>query len=141
MRIVLDTNIMVSSLLAPSGNQSRVLNFAFNRSFELLVSEDIFTEYDTVLHRAELKLPPEQVERILVEIRRLGVLVEPTETLSISPHEPDNRFLECAAAGDADYLVTGNKRHFPLRFGKTAVINTRQFLELISPEAGRQIKT
>ncbi len=137
MRIVLDTNIMVSSLLAPSGNQSRVLNLAFTRRCELLVSEDIFTEYNTVLHRAELKLPPQQVERVLAEVRRIGIFVEPTKTLSVSPHEPDNRFLECAAAGDADYLVTGNERHFPTKLGETRIVNGRQFLELISPEAGR----
>ncbi len=54
--------------------------------------------------------------------------------VSISPDPADNRFLECAEAAQADYLVTGNKRHFPERWGKTVVVNARELLEMISPK-------
>jgi predicted nucleic acid-binding protein len=52
-------------------------------------------------------------------------------TLSVSPDEADNRFLECAGEAQADYLVTGNKRHFPKRWKSTQVVNARELLELI----------
>jgi predicted nucleic acid-binding protein len=52
----------------------------------------------------------------------------------VSPDPDDNKFLECAQAAGADYLVTGNKRHFPKRWGKTKVVNARELLDLISPE-------
>jgi predicted nucleic acid-binding protein len=47
--------------------------------------------------------------------------------------EPDNRFLECAEAAGAEFLVTGNKRHFPQRWKTTRVANAREVLALIGP--------
>jgi predicted nucleic acid-binding protein len=51
-----------------------------------------------------------------------------TRTLTASPDEADNRFLECTEAGGADFLVTGNKKHFPKRWKTTEVVNTRELL-------------
>jgi predicted nucleic acid-binding protein len=54
-------------------------------------------------------------------------LVVPTHTVSASSDEADNRFLECAEVARADYLVTGNKKHFPHRWKTTEVVNAREF--------------
>lgn len=137
MRVVLDTSVVVSALLKPMGNERRALSLGLTQKFTLLVSDHIFREYEAVLIRPELKLEPKEVEETLARLREEAVWIAPTKTLAVSPHEPDNRFLECASAGGADLVVTGNQRHFPARFGKTSVVNARQFLELISPEAGR----
>lgn len=64
-------------------------------------------------------------------IRRVAVVVTPSEIVSASSVEPDNRFLECVQEAKADYLVTGNRRHFPKRWKDTVVVNAREFLELI----------
>jgi predicted nucleic acid-binding protein len=53
------------------------------------------------------------------------------KTLSISPHESDNRILECAEAARADYLVTGNTKHFPDRHKTTMIVSGRQFLDIM----------
>jgi predicted nucleic acid-binding protein len=58
-------------------------------------------------------------------------VVDPKETLTVSPDEDDNRFLECAEAADADYLVTGNKRHFPEQWKECMVIGARELVELL----------
>jgi predicted nucleic acid-binding protein len=58
-------------------------------------------------------------------------MITPTRALSVSPDEADNRFLECAEEAEADYLVTGNKRHFPKRWKTTRVVSARDLLELI----------
>jgi predicted nucleic acid-binding protein len=63
--------------------------------------------------------------------------MRPSRLLSVSPDEPDNRFLECADAAGADYLVTGNKRHFPASFGNTRVVNARELIETITPDLQR----
>jgi uncharacterized protein len=64
-------------------------------------------------------------------LQEIGIViaVQPDFTLEVSPHKPDNRFLECADAAAADYLITGNKRHFPASWKRTKIVNARDFLE------------
>jgi predicted nucleic acid-binding protein len=81
------------------------------------------------LHRPRLKLKPRQIQEALAGIRKIAHYVTPAQTLSLSSHESDNRFLECAEAAQADYLVTGNTRHFPQSHKMTKVVTGRQFLE------------
>lgn len=58
----------------------------------------------------------------------------PTQTLKVSPDEADNRFLECAAAAGADYLVTGNIKDFPQRFKATRILTPQQFVTQMQVE-------
>ncbi|MBZ5724690.1 MAG: PIN domain-containing protein [Acidobacteriia bacterium] len=58
---------------------------------------------------------------------RVSTLVVPARTLSASSDEPANRFLECAEAAKADFLVTGNKQHFPEQWKAIRVVNAREF--------------
>ena len=135
MRVVIDTNIVVSGVLTRRGDESRLLNLAFDQKFTLIVSETILDEYDDVLHRPELKLSSDEVATVLAAVRHVCERVEPSEAVTASKDEADNRFLEWAEAGAADYLVTGNKRHFPTKWKTTRIVNARQFLELVSPDA------
>ena len=64
-------------------------------------------------------------------IRTGSLLVRPVETLTVSPDEPDNGFLECADAAKADYLVTGNLRHFPKEWKTTKVVTARELIHAI----------
>jgi predicted nucleic acid-binding protein len=57
--------------------------------------------------------------------------------LDITSDPGDNRFLECAEYGKADFLVTGNKRHFPKQWSQAQVVNARELLECIVPELRR----
>jgi predicted nucleic acid-binding protein len=66
-------------------------------------------------------------------IRTTADKVEPTETLAVSADEADNRFLECAKAAGADYIVTGYRQHFPATLRRTRIINPRQLVELVTP--------
>lgn len=133
IRVVLDTNIVVSAALKEAGREAAVLSLALTGNLSLKVSRAILTEYEEVLHRKKFRLNREQVDRLLDLIRRESTLVTPSHVLSISPDEPDNRLLECAEEAQADYLVTGNKRHFPKRWKGTLVVNARELLELITP--------
>lgn len=131
-RVILDTNVIVSALLVPAGTQAAVLLLALDGQVELFISAPVFAEYEEVLHRPRLKLQPRQIEAALVAIRNIAHLVTPTQTLSVSTHESDNRFLECAEAAKADYLVTGNARHFPQSHKTTRVVSGRQFLDVLA---------
>jgi predicted nucleic acid-binding protein len=59
--------------------------------------------------------------------------VAPTRALQVAKDPDDNKFLECADAARADYLVTGNQRHFPAFWKKTKVITSREFISIVAP--------
>ena len=138
MRAVLDTNVIVSGLLSPSGNARLILAMAFACKFDLIVSVELFAEYEAVIRRPKFRFRLEEIDEALTELRRVGELVKPTDQVSESPDETDNRFLECAEAGSADYLVTGNSSHFPKKWGKTHVVTIRRFLEVLTPDLRRR---
>lgn len=134
MRIVFDTNIVVSAMLSPSGTAADVLRLALHRHVQLCASEAILEEYEEVLRRPKFRRPPVVVSALLKALRAVAELVEPTATLTVSADDADNRFLECAEAAKADYLVTGNTQHFPAAWRGTRVITTRKLVELFTPK-------
>lgn len=129
--VVLDTNVIVSALVAPNGNEAGVLSLALQGQLALCLSPAMLAEYEEVLHRPRLKLQPSEIAAVLVNIRGVSRMVQPSETLKISGHEPDNRIYECADAAQADYIVTGNARHFPRPHKNTMIVNARQLLGLL----------
>ena len=142
MKVVLDTNVIVSGLNYP-GNESRVLELARTRRFDVYLSPAILRETAVVLARS-FSWRRSEVQRILAALEDLGVLVEPTEIPDVIPHRhADNLILACAAQCSADYLVTDDRRHLlPIgQYGNTRIINARDFLALLdaadrpSPEA------
>jgi putative PIN family toxin of toxin-antitoxin system len=131
-RVVLDTNVVVSAMLAPAGTEAAVLLLALSGRIALYVSPPVLAEYEEVLLRPRLKLPPRRIDAALAAIRKVAHLVHPTQAVSVSPHESDNRFLECAEAAKADWLVTGNTRHFPQVHGVTKTVTGRRFLKIMA---------
>jgi putative PIN family toxin of toxin-antitoxin system len=129
IRVVLDTNTVVSAQLKPMGLESTVLLFALHGSIALYVSQPILAEYQRVLYKPKLKFDSRRVEAVLADIGKAGHLVHPKHTLTDATHEPDNRFLECAAVARADFLVTGNKRHFPKDWRPSKIVNAREFID------------
>jgi putative PIN family toxin of toxin-antitoxin system len=130
-RVVLDTNVVVSSMLATTGNEARVLDLIFAGSLIACVTEEVLAEYASVLHRRKFRnLSHTAIDDVLKELSR-GQLVRTDLSLTISPDPSDNRFLECAQAAYADFLVTGNKRHFPAAWKNTRIVNARELLEAI----------
>ena len=131
IRVVIDTNILVSALLQPESLPAAVLTLALSGEVELFLSDAVFAEYDEVIRRPRLKRPPNVIEATLRSIRNLGHWVKPSVRVDECTDPDDNVFLECAQAAKADFLVTGNKRHFPDRWKKTKVISARELIELL----------
>lgn len=137
-RVVLDTNVIVSALLVPVGTQASVLLLALRGAIGLYISGPVLAEYQEVLRRPRFKLEPRRIETAIEEIRRVGHVVKPAGTHSVSTHESDNRFLECAEAAEADYLVTGNARHFPRSHKRTKIVTGRQFLDIVAAQRNEE---
>jgi putative PIN family toxin of toxin-antitoxin system len=131
IRVVLDTNVLVSANINDQGLEAFVVSLGLNKKLQLCISQPIFKEYRQVLLYPRLKFVPKEVACFLVRLRSASLIVYPTHTVSASTDEPDNRFLECAEAAGADFLVTGNKRHFPKRWNSTQVVNARELLGMI----------
>jgi putative PIN family toxin of toxin-antitoxin system len=137
-RVVLDTNVVVSAVLVPSGTQASILMLALTGRIALYVTSSVLAEYEEVLRRPRLKLQPHRIDAAMAAIRKVAHLVQPTQAVSVSPHESDNRFLECAEAAEADWLITGNTRHFPQNHGQTKTVAGRRFLEILTESGGSQ---
>jgi putative PIN family toxin of toxin-antitoxin system len=132
--VVLDTNVMVSALMTPAGNEAIILLLCLREQLSLCISPAVLAEYDNVLHRPHLKLKSSEIEATLAAVRSVGLLVHPTKTLQISDHEEDNRFYECADAADADYIVTGNTKHFKKPHKNIKIVTARELLDVVASE-------
>lgn len=127
---VYDTNVVVSGLISDKGIPALLLDLAFNKQVPLFVSLEVFDEYERVVSRPKLRIPKTHREAVLKKLRSLANWVEPRQRVTVAVDADDNRFLECAAAGEADFLVTGNLRHFPKTFRGTRIVSPRQFFEI-----------
>ncbi len=127
VRVVLDTNVLLSACLKPQGLEAQVVDRALSGSVEACVTQAVLEEYADVLRRGKFSSVRERAEAILAGMERCAVRVTAGEAATGASDEDDNRFLECAAAGDAGYLITGNLRHYPAQWGRTRVVNAREF--------------
>jgi uncharacterized protein len=126
--VVLDTNVIVSAMLSQRGNEALVLRLAHSGTFLACVSQVILDEYELVLRRPAFRLPLRSLDQLLSYLNSETLIVVPTFEVHACPHEADNRFLECAQASDAEFLVTGNKRHYPKQWQGTRIVNARELL-------------
>jgi putative PIN family toxin of toxin-antitoxin system len=133
LRLVVDTNIVVSAALKPDGLQRGVLLLAITKPARLYVSKAILTEYRDVLSCPEFRIRRCLRQQLLDLIKKRAYLVAPARTLQVTSDPDDNIFIECADAARVDYLVTGNVRHFPRFWKKTKIITSREFLTLVAP--------
>jgi len=133
LRLVIDTNVLISAAIKPAGLQRTVLLLAITKPARFYVSEPIQEEYGDVLGRPELRIRKGLRQQLLQLIKNRSHLVGPMRRLEITRDPDDNIFLECADAARADYLVTGNQRHFPKFWKKTKIITPREFISLVAP--------
>ena len=133
LRLVIDTNIVVSAALKPVGLQRTVLVLAIIKPARLYVSNQILTEYRDVLSRPEFQIRKGLRQQLLDLIRKRAHLVNPVRAIQVAGDPKDDKFIECADAARADYLVTGNLRHFPKFWKNTKVVTSREFLSLVAP--------
>ena len=133
LRLVLDTSVVVSRALNPHGLEHAAVVFAVTPSARLFISPPVLGEYRRVLSRPELKLLPSGVSELLKLIESCPRALAPFRTLTACPDPDSNTFLECAEKARADYLITGNKRHFPRFWKNTKAISSREFMEVAAP--------
>jgi putative PIN family toxin of toxin-antitoxin system len=135
IRAVIDTNVLVSGLLSPAGNEALILLAIHQGLVHPCFSEEILEEYAGLLARPKFAFPPDEIAAVLAMFRSRGELFQPDLSAAVSSDPADTKFLHCAQAAQADYIVTGNKRDFPeASYGVTRVVNAGELLDRITLE-------
>ena len=136
IRVVLDTNVIVSALLQPLGPPAKVLVLATGGPILLCISGNVYAEYEEVISRPRFRRSEDTIASALHTIREKGLWVRPTKAIRVCSDPDDDIFLECAHAAQANYLVTGNLKHFPTSWSGTRIVAVRHLLDIVSRGTG-----
>jgi putative PIN family toxin of toxin-antitoxin system len=129
VRVVADTNVFISALMF-GGLPGSFLDLAFLRSFLLVTSPALLDELDEKL-RLKFGLSPYDAELVQARLQGSAVIVRPTIVLDVIKDDPDdNRVLECALTGEADYVVSGDRHLLTLSsYEGIPILTVRQFMD------------
>jgi len=122
MKIVLDTNVLVSGLLSPYGAPGEIVRMVASGVLELCYDARVLSEYRSVLLRSKFPFHKTQVALLLDQIKARGYVVATKPLAKRLPDPDDEVFLEVALAGKARCLVTGNLKHYPKRLRQGVLI-------------------
>jgi putative PIN family toxin of toxin-antitoxin system len=141
MRIILNTNIIISGLNSEHGAPAQLLNAWADNAFTLVTSTTQITELRSVTHRPSVRplITPAHAGRFIDDLHRFATVLDRLPVVDRS-HDPNDNFLwAMAEAGAADYLVTGDERDVLAlkRHGSTTIITAKEMLPLLGfPTAG-----
>jgi uncharacterized protein len=136
IRAIIDTNVFVSALLSPLGNEAIIVLAIQQGLIKPYFSDEMLEEYVEVLARPKFSFPSDEIRALIDLIRNHGEQVSHSQTLSLhSPDPADDKFLACALTAAVDFIVTGNKRDFPPEVCRTIrVVSAGELLERITFE-------
>ena len=130
MRVVVDTNVLVSGLLSPFGPPGVIVRLVSAGRLSICYDARIVAEYTDVLNREAFPFSRDEISALTAQIEAGGVLASPVPLTVRLPDPDDEPFLEVAVAARAEYLVTGNGDHFPPdRRAGVRVVSPREFID------------
>ena len=129
MRVVLDTNVILSAILF-GGKPRQIIEAALAGTIKIYASETIISELKSVLGRPKFGLDPQMIESIVVEFSSLVEWVQPRIHVDVIKEDPsDNQVLDCALEAEAEYVISGDDHLLQLeRCGKILILNPDSFL-------------
>ena len=132
MKIVMDTNIFVSSFLW-KGNPRKIIDRVINRLDKLYITDEILSEIKKVMLRKKFKLNEHVVDDYLNIIKYFSIKVFPgNKIIKISRDKDDDKFLKCSIEGNVDYIVTGDLHLLELKkYNNIKILNPKNYLEII----------
>ena len=129
MRVVVETNVLVSGLLSPFGAPSRIVRMIVSGALALCVDARILTEYADVLGRPKFGFHRDDIRALLDQVKVVGIVASAHPLPTALQDPADEPFLETAIAGQAECLITGNIRDFPVSArGGMKVLTPSEFL-------------
>jgi len=127
MKVVVDTNVIVSALINANGIPAKILSLILSGNVTLLYDNRIIFEYIDVLSRKEFGFPKETINDMIEYLKHSGEFIN-SEYIKIKfSDETDKKFYEVYKSGKAEYLITGNIKHFPK---EETIIAPKDFIQL-----------
>lgn len=141
MRVVVDTNILVSAVIKPTGAVGPVLIALRKGRYTILYAQPLLTELVDVINRPRIRnkygLTDEDIRTVIALILLRGEAVMPQEKITACRDPDDNKFLEVAVAGDADLIVSGDGDLLVLNpFRDIPIVTPRAFLKMLTDAPG-----
>ncbi len=131
MKVVIDTNVIVSGLLKPYGHPAEIIRLLLIGHIRISYDSRILTEYLEVLNRPKFKLNGKNTSIFIKEIEKLGHLETSLPLKKSLPDPDDNMFLETALAGNVECIITGNLNHYPEKLcSGMRVLSPAQFINV-----------
>jgi putative PIN family toxin of toxin-antitoxin system len=127
MRVVVDTNVIVSALININGTPAKILSLILNGDVKILYDNRIIFEYADVLSRNDFGFPKEIINDLLNYFKHEGEFINSEYIKTKFSDETDKKFYEVYKSGKAKYLITGNKKHFPK---EDAIIIPKDFMQV-----------
>jgi len=146
MIVVLDTNVIVSSLLSPAGPTAGVIRHWEANDFDVVISTHLLGELEGALGYPRvvkvLKLTQDEISSFLKYLSTITAVVGPELRLAVNEKDPDdNRILECAVAGNASYVITGDKHLLEIKeYQGIVILSPSGFLTLLEIEKKKSRK-
>jgi putative PIN family toxin of toxin-antitoxin system len=135
VKVVIDTNIVVSAALKDRLPEELILFIVGHSEFEWIGTTEIVKEYNSVLSRTKLGLPQETIQKWADTFERRVVLVEADKVIDFPRDQKDAKFIACALSSNAEYLITGDKDfEDAYKMGVTTVISVAEFKRLVIEE-------
>lgn len=136
MRLILDTNVIVSALIQRNYSYFIVDRILADSSLQLCISEQLFAEYFDVLTREKFSKFADfhaRARTLLADIENRALKFNPSSSINIIRDNADNRLLELAETCQADYIVTGNTNDFTMtEYKGTTIVSPKEFFELLN---------
>lgn len=130
MRVVFDSNIFISALAIPGSQAEKAILRILSGHDTLLISQKILDEILSTLAN-KFSRDIEALSRVAVNLTEMSEMITPRKRLKVLKDDPDNRVLECAMEGDADFVVTGDKEMLrQKRYGGIRIITLREYLDM-----------
>jgi putative PIN family toxin of toxin-antitoxin system len=131
LKAVIDTSVLISGVYITKGKPARVLELARKKAMQNITSPFILAELDRIL-RDKFLWEEKKIKGIVGWVRSFSEIVQPEESLSVISHASDNRILECALAGGADFIISGDSHLTDLEFYQgVKIVNPAAFLDAI----------
>ncbi len=133
IRVVLDTNVLISAILVPGSNPDKVMQLARSNFIQVISSPEILEELEHTL-RNKIKYPERQVKDFIIWVENLVKVIFPVHTVSkVCKKETDHRIIECALSGGARFIISGDKKHLLClkKYKDIEIVSPAEFLETV----------
>lgn len=137
MRVVLDVNVLVSAVISAKGSPARIMELWEEERFEVVISLEIIGELGKVIRYPKIQekyhLPEQYVEQFLGLINNQAIVVKPVRKITQIKSDPtDNSYLECAIAGGAAYIISGDQHLLRLvEYQGIPILSPAEFLTVL----------